>query len=179
MIGWLRADLCDTLIWWMKPTKEEGPLEGLCTILRNERIEAEHPAYLHGSQACIAFSETPLIQAARLLLHAREAGINFAPYGIQFNRNQMYARGARQTIHQPADELNLLPDSQRYRHVTFDPEQGIDFTWKREWRLPANTLTLTPDNCHLILPDRTALRWLRARLHSPLLEEVLLLEHLL
>ncbi|CCG89146.1 hypothetical protein [Erwinia piriflorinigrans] len=179
MINWLRADLSNKLIWWIKPGRGETPLGDLLHLLQRGRLHGEQPAYIYGKRRCIAFSETPLIQAARLLLNARQAGINFAPYGLLFDRNALYRQGARQTIHQPLDELALLHQDHYFRHVTLSPDEGVDFTWKREWRLPVDELPFSADTCTLILPDGDALQWLRTHMVSPLTDNALLLEHLL
>ncbi|NKI72999.1 hypothetical protein Dpoa2040_000167 [Dickeya sp. CFBP 2040] len=179
MINWLRSDLSEKLIWWIKPGKHDTPLPDLLAILQRGALIGERPPYILGERRCIAFSEIPLIQAARLLLNAAKAGVNFAPYGLQFDRNALFAKGARQTIHQPLAEADLLPADQRFRHVSLAPECGIDFTWKREWRLPVDQLAFNAEQCTLILPDRQALQWLRQHSSSPMTENVLLLETLL
>ncbi|MEI2605640.1 hypothetical protein V8O11_17770 [Erwinia aphidicola] len=179
MINWLRNDLSEKLVWWIKPGEQGAPLPDLLAILQRGTLNGERPPYILGERRCIAFSEIPLIQAARLLLNAAQAGINFAPYGLQFERNALYARGARQTIHQPFAEAELLHPEQRFRHVSLAPECGIDFSWKREWRLPVDELPLEAEQCTLILPDRQALQWLRQHNTSPITENALLLETLL
>lgn len=179
MINWLRSDLSEKLVWWMKPGADNTPLSDLLTILKRGTLTGELPPYILGERRCIAFSEIPVIQAARLLLNARSAGLNFAPYGLQFDRNALFARGARQTIHQPLSEAEFLSADQRFRHITLAPENDVDFTWKREWRLPVDEYAFDANQCTLILPDSQALQWLRQYFSSPMTGNVLLLEDLL
>ncbi|GAG63688.1 unnamed protein product, partial [marine sediment metagenome] len=32
-------------------------------------------------------------------------------------------------------EYDILPEELKYRHVRYELESDIDFTWEREWRL--------------------------------------------
>ncbi|OZG70437.1 hypothetical protein BTA51_26065 [Hahella sp. CCB-MM4] len=162
----------------MKPSQHGDPVSELYAIIEHGAIPGELPPYICGDRRSISFTETPLIQSARLLINASNAGLNFIPYGFQFDRDGLYEKGARQTIHQPPQEVELLPLSERYRHVDLIPNQGVDFTWKREWRLAEDKLQVDPGSCNLILPDQEAYDQLVKKATSPLSFHVLLLEDL-
>jgi hypothetical protein len=58
-------------------------------------------------------------------------------------------------IYQPEHEFYLLPESHRWRHMTFDlGENRVDFTWEREWRIQCDRLTLHPSVATLIVPHQ-------------------------
>ncbi len=50
---------------------------------------------------------------------------------------------------------NKLPDDMKYRWVHYDPTHGVDYTWEREWRICADSLTLDPKQTLVIVPDAT------------------------
>lgn len=42
-----------------------------------------------------------------------------------------------------------------YRFVPYDPLNGIDYTWEREWRIKTDSLTLDPNNTLVVVPTAT------------------------
>jgi hypothetical protein len=59
-------------------------------------------------------------------------------------------------IYQPDYEFGLLPESLRWRHVTFDlGGNKIDFTREREWRIRCERLALDPSIAMLIVLHQT------------------------
>ncbi|AKJ30951.1 hypothetical protein AAW51_4260 [Caldimonas brevitalea] len=156
----MRLDLTDKLTFWFKPTVGDVAADFVQT-LADGHIAGTQPPYMLGDTACVAFTEIPLSVSAKLLQGGRDFGINYAPVGFLCDRRWLFEQGARPVIYQSEAEAELLPPSQRYRHVTLDFERGIDFTWKREWRLPQPHLKLVPQHCHPVLPSAA---WLeRAR----------------
>ncbi|EOY4514628.1 hypothetical protein ACP51X_001664 [Vibrio vulnificus] len=178
MVSWLRNDLSNKLIWWMKPSQDESEVSALCDIVQRGTILGEIPPYVHGDRCTVSFTEAPVIQSARLLLNAKQAGLNFIPFGFHFDRNALYQLGARQTIHQRPEEVKWLPDSEKYRHVDLLPDKGVDFTWKREWRLATDELAIDPALCQLILPNRKAHEQLQQQCDHLLMFQPLFLEDL-
>jgi hypothetical protein len=147
----LRIDLTEQLTHWFKPLATDLRTE-FAEAIATRTVRGAKPPYVIGPYACVAFSEVPLALAAKLLPTAQDFGINYAPVGFAFDRTWLFEQGARPVIYQSAAEAELLPIAQRYRHVTLDIERGIDFTWKREWRLPADQLRIDPRYCHTIVP---------------------------
>ena len=66
----------------------------------------------------------------------------------------LFSVGGRPVIYQPDSEFDLLPESMRFRHKEYDPENGIDFSWEREWRLQIDELALDPNTVTLVVPNR-------------------------
>jgi hypothetical protein len=62
---------------------------------------------------------------------------------------------------QPEAEYNLLPPQVQYRHVRYDPIEGTDFTWEREWRVQCDALELDPARVTLVVPFRAMVESLK------------------
>lgn len=158
----LRADLSDKLTYWFKPSV--GDVAGaFAQAVQQGVILGSKPDYILGDRVCVAFTETPLSIAGKLLSGAKAFNINFAPVGFLIDRAWLFAQGARPVIYQTAEEAELLAEEQKYRHVTLDPNAGIDFTWKREWRIPQDKLAIDWSACQAIVPDRKWLEQIRSR----------------
>jgi hypothetical protein len=56
-------------------------------------------------------------------------------------------------------EYGLLDESQKFRHVRCEPNDGIEFTWEREWCVHAEELELDPNATTLIVPTRAWEKW--------------------
>ncbi len=179
----LRLDLTESLAHWLKPTVSDVERE-FVRALTEARIEGDKPPYVSGDSAIVAFTEIPLAISAKLLCGAKDFGINYAPVGFLFDRRWIFEQGGRPVIYQSADEVGQLPPALRYRHVTLDFERRIDFTWKREWRIPTAALMLRKAPCRPVLPTSAWLASAReAVARHPgalaLLDNTVVLEHFL
>ena len=77
----------------------------------------------------------------------------YEPYGLAVNKEWLYSRGGRPVIYDHPDTYESLPDALRYRLVPYDPTQGIDYTWEREWRAKTKWLELEPSKVLVIVPS--------------------------
>jgi hypothetical protein len=66
----------------------------------------------------------------------------------------LFKKGARPVIYQAGSEYDILPTKIQYRHVRFEPECDIDWTWEREWRICTDQFVLDPIHVTLIIPSR-------------------------
>jgi hypothetical protein len=71
----------------------------------------------------------------------------------------LFTRGGRPVIYQSDTEFELLHEDQRFRHVRYEPDADVDFTWEREWRIRTNELSLDPKVATLIVPTRAWEQW--------------------
>lgn len=109
---------------------------------------------IRGGFKCICFSEAPISKIGLFLSRENSIRTKYSPFGVMFDKKYMFNLGARPVIYQPDKEfVQLNPDIQ-YRHVIFDPNNGIDWTWEREWRYKADKLQLYPNVVTLIVPKR-------------------------
>jgi hypothetical protein len=178
----LRLDLTDSLTYWVKPGPDME--RDFLDLLSRARIGGDKPPYVLGDSPIVGFTEVPLALSAKLLCGAKDFGINYAPVGLLFERRWVYEHGGRPVIYQRAEEAALLPAALLYRHVTLDFDQQIDFTWKREWRIPTSALDLQQAPCRPVLPTAAWLARAReALVHEPaalaLLDRTVVLEHFL
>jgi hypothetical protein len=76
----------------------------------------------------------------------------YEPYGVAVSKKWLFEKGGRPVIYDHSDAFSQYPESLRYRFVPYDPANGVDFTWEREWRIRANELQLDPKNMLVIVP---------------------------
>jgi hypothetical protein len=113
--------------------------------------------YIKGGYKCVCFMETPITEVASVFRLVDEtAGLGmrprYAPYGVAVPKEWLFVRGGRPVIYQPDTEYSVLPDELRWRHVRYELDKGIDFTWEREWRIQTERLVLEPEHTLFALP---------------------------
>jgi hypothetical protein len=153
----IRDDLSDRLVHL---TRGEPTLVAAGTFLSivEQRVLRGGDGFIKGGYRCVCFSEAPISKIAHLLAASQEGEIRYKPFGVMVDKAWLFARGGRPVIYQPDVEFGLLHESQRYRHVRYDPP-GVDFTWEREWRVCADELPLDPAAVTLVVPTRAWERW--------------------
>ena len=110
---------------------------------------------IKGGFRCVCFSEAPIGKLAQLFSFYLGSGdFRYAPLGVMVDKTWLFDRGGLPVIYQPAEEYDCLPDSHKYRHVRYEPNNGIDYTWEREWRICTSELKLEPDKTTLVVPTR-------------------------
>lgn len=137
--------------------KSQAPLSILEKILHEEKLLGSSKN-IRGKHKCICFTESPITEINSLFSLVNIADndsqrIRYEPYGIAIKKEWLYRKGGRPVIYQPEDEYKLLPESLMYKHVRYEPDKGIDFTWEREWRIEAKELLLEPKETLVIVPD--------------------------
>jgi hypothetical protein len=76
----------------------------------------------------------------------------YEPYGIAVSKKWLFEKGGRPVIYDHVDAFQQYPDSLRHRFVPYDPTNGVDFTWEREWRIKTDELMLDPKHTLVIVP---------------------------
>jgi hypothetical protein len=87
------------------------------------------------------------------LAASREERPRYEPYGIAVTKLWLFEKGGRPVIYDHPDAFDLLPESQQYRFMKYDPINGIDFTWEREWRIRTDSLELDPAQTLVVVPS--------------------------
>src|SRR5207244_8179261 len=96
-----------------------------------------------GKYRCVSFSETPLASLSDGLVN-EEYYSKYSTFGIMVSKKWLFSHGGRPVIYQPLSEYQALPESHRWRLMTFelrDRYSFSDFTWEREWRIKCDELT--------------------------------------
>jgi hypothetical protein len=150
-----RRDLGALLFHWTRRTEHLSALEVLFQILQDEALIGSSK-YMVGSVKCVCFTEAPITEAAALfrVMESEPPPPRYEPYGIAVRKRWLFERGGRPVIYQPLNDAQMLPQDLRWRHMSYDPTQGPDFTWEREWRICKDRLPLTRRECLVVV--RTA-----------------------
>jgi hypothetical protein len=106
---------------------------------------------------CVCFTEAPIHEFNSIfslveIAASEKERPRYEPYGIAVNKNWLFSKGGRPVIYDHPNALEAFPDDQKYRFVPYDPDQGIDFTWEREWRIQTDLLKLDPKETLVIVP---------------------------
>ncbi len=112
-----------------------------------------------GEKNPICFTETPLFFLPRMFeLFIKNYPNNpmYAPYGIRFKKDYIFALGGRPAIYGKKEEEDLLPEELKWRFVEYNPNHK-DFTWLREWRINIPELFFDNNDCIIITKDETQL----------------------
>lgn len=106
---------------------------------------------------CICFTEAPIVEfnsifALNEIASSKKERPRYEPFGIAVSKEWLYEKGGRPVIYDHPDNINLIPAELKYRFVPYDPLNGIDYTWEREWRLNADSLKLDPKYTLVVVP---------------------------
>jgi hypothetical protein len=152
----IRDDLSTRLIHLTRGVTYNAA-EAFLSIVESKMLRGD-TGNIKGGYRCICFSEAPLSNLAMILANPMAHEMRYKPFGVMLDKKWLFARGGRPVIYQPASDFKLLHDSQRYRHVTYEPPD-VDFTWEREWRICVDELPLDPAIATLIVPNRAWEKW--------------------
>lgn len=106
---------------------------------------------------CICFTEAPIQEFNSIfslieIASSKEERPRYEPYGIAVSKKWLFQKGGRPVIYDHPKSIEDCPKSQKYRFVPYDPIQGVDFTWEREWRIKTDSLELDPKETMVIVP---------------------------
>jgi len=76
----------------------------------------------------------------------------YEPYGVAVPKHWLYQQGGRPVIYDHPGAIEDYPVALRHRFCPYDPQNAIDFTWEREWRVATSVLKLDPKNALVIVP---------------------------
>ena len=149
----IRGDLSNRLIHLTKGTTADEAANNFINILRSGHIRGGN-GFIRGGYTCVCFSEAPISVLSQILANPSVHGMRYAPFGVMVSKLWLFRQGGRPAIYQPEAEYELLHEEQRYRHVRYEPDRGIDLTWEREWRLKTAQLDLDPGETTFVVPTR-------------------------
>jgi hypothetical protein len=132
-----RKDLSDWV--WHLVRRDGPPQDTLREIIRQNTIIGSFDPLTKTKVIC--FSEAPLHQlVSQDHILASNNYDRLALYGVGFRKSWIFKQGGLPVIYQPNRLLKELPASIRWRHVEYDLDKGIDYSWQREWRISADKL---------------------------------------
>lgn len=149
----IRDDLSNRLIHLAKGTYKEGH-KTFQSILNDGKLLGSSNM-IRGKDKVICFTEAPINKIAQIIASTNIDNMRYRPFGVMFEKDYLFEKGARPVIYQTEEEYKLLKQEQKYRHVRFEPHNDIDWTWEHEWRLNSKELVLEPEHVTLIVPYRS------------------------
>jgi len=107
---------------------------------------------------CVCFTEAPIQEFNSIfslveIAASEEERPRYEPYGIAVSKRWLFEQGGRPVIYDHPDTFNLFPEDQSYRFVPYNPVEGVDFTWEREWRIKTDYLKLDPKETLVVVPE--------------------------
>ncbi|MBT4482338.1 MAG: hypothetical protein HOC71_01515 [Candidatus Latescibacteria bacterium] len=109
---------------------------------------------IKGKYKCICFSEAPIAKLSFILADRSAFGFRYAPFGFMVDKKWLFEKGGRPVIYQPDEEYEILDAQHKFRHKEYNPSNGIDFTWEREWRIKTDELRLDYEHTTVVVPNR-------------------------
>ena len=110
-----------------------------------------------GGRDCVCFTEAPIQELNAVFSLVAFASSEaerprYEPYGIAVSKQWLFAQGGRPVIYDHPESEAELPETLRYRLVSYDPSVSHDFTWEREWRIETEALALDPRHTLVVVP---------------------------
>lgn len=160
----VRRDLGSLLFHWTRnqyirepgaSTIKLSALDVLGRILKDGCLKGSG-SLIRGGHQCVCFTEAPISEVAalfRLSAMMQEADRpRYEPYGIAVRKEWLFDHGGRPVIYQPDTDYEKLSDEIKWRHARYELNNGIDFTWEREWRICTDSLGLNPLHTIIVVP---------------------------
>lgn len=153
-----RDDMSTSLIHFTKGTTAEdyeGAFFHLLSIVNEGTLRGGNGSgFIKGGYICVCFTEAPLASIRQGFVNSSNFS-RYSPFGVMFGKTWVYAQKGRPVIYESEEEFGLLPESHRWRHVSYEPTAGrpIDFTWEREWRILCSGLEFGQNEAVIIVPS--------------------------
>ena len=149
----IRGDLSNRLVHLTRDTAENTADVNFLSIIKSKELRGSIRD-IRGGFHCVCLSEAPLGVITQTLKPQENGGMRYKPFGVIVSKSWLFQQGGRPVIYQSHQEYDLLHCDQRYRHVRYDPQNGIDYTWEREWRIRLHKLRLSPEQTTFVVPTR-------------------------
>jgi hypothetical protein len=135
-----RPDLSDYLYHFTNGANAKATLE---------KILADKKLIDINRKGVICFTEAPIYALPAMFeIFSKYSKPLYAPYGIAIPKRRIYEDGGRNVIYGPKEELEYFDPSIRWRYEEVSNKK--DFTWLREWRIPASEVDLNEKECFII-----------------------------
>ena len=108
-------------------------------------------------QSCVCFTEAPIQEFNSIfslveIAASEKERPRYEPYGIGVSKKWLFSQGGRPVIYDHPNAVDSIPKDKKYRFVPYDPENGVDFTWEREWRIKTDYLRPAPKETLVVVP---------------------------
>ena len=154
----IRDDLSEKLIHLTRGATDKDAADAFLSIIKERKLRGG-TGCIKGGFSCVCFSEAPVSKLAHILANPSAHGMRYRPFGVMVDKQWLFSKGGRPVIYQTDAEYELLHESQKFRHVRYEPNDGVDFTWEREWRMHGHELELDSQGATLVVPTRAWEKW--------------------
>lgn len=148
-----RPDLSPHVVHFTKGGSRDEAFDRFLAIVGDRQIFGSTNC-IKRADSCVCFTEAPLWSVEDGLANP-EAYRRYSPFGVMFDKSHIFRNGGRPAIYQADHEFDDLPESHRWRHVRYEPdnEEPIDWTWEREWRVKTDGFGFNPETAVLVVPN--------------------------
>jgi len=113
--------------------------------------------YIKSGENCVCFTEAPIVEFGSVfslnkIASSKEERPRYEPYGVAVTKEWLFEQGGRPVIYDHPTACDKFPDDLKYRFIPYNPQEGIDCTYEREWRIKTDNLQLSPRNTLVIVP---------------------------
>ena len=156
-----RIDHCKNLIHFTKGNtyalNYEEAYKNLLDIVYSNTLKGGTGMIL-GKHNCVCFTESP----ARCLTNKGELDNHYfsryAPFGVQYTKPVIFQHGGRPVIYSTKQEYEVEKSNENlnWRFVTYNllPNEGVDFSWEREWRIKRDSIPVNPSEAKLLFQSK-------------------------
>lgn len=150
-----RTDLCSQVTHLTKSNQvgdnRLSALDILIKILQDRKIigSTTSSGFIVGKKPAVCFQDAPLYSICQNIEFERkrnkesdEKAIKYEAYGLMFPKQYVYSKGGRPVIYENTKNAKqMLPEKEWWRIVNYDfsdPNNIIDWSHEREWRVPGD-----------------------------------------
>ncbi len=151
----VRRDFGSLLFHFTRSSNKRAAIDVIRKILYDGRLKGTS-RWSYG-QKCVCFTEAPIQEFNSIFSLVEIAASEserprYEPYGIGVSKRWFFEKGGRPVIYDHPNTFSSFPEDQKYRLVKYDPVNGKDYTWEREWRIKVNHLNLDPRETLVVVP---------------------------
>jgi hypothetical protein len=162
-----RIDLCSQVTHLTKGTQRWSALDVLIKILKEKTIDGSKE-FIVGRRPAVCFQDAPLYSICQNVdfedKRSKQSGEErpkYEPYGLMFPKRYVYIQGGRPVIYEDTDYAKtVLRKDEWYRIVNFnltDPDNIIDWSHEREWRVP-DSFWFHPSQAAVLVKDTDTIK---------------------
>lgn len=156
-----RIDHCGNLIHFTKAKDKsldyEKAYHNFKEIIKSKTLLGGTGMIL-GSHQCVCFTESPVRCLTNLGKLDTKYFSRYTPFGFQFTKKKVFEHGGRPVIYSLTSEYEKEKNNNNlnWRFVSYDPNKDglLDFSWEREWRIKAKSISVRPDIAKLVFPSK-------------------------
>ncbi len=173
----LRTDLTSGLIHLTRATDDDDVITVLLNILTSKILigSTTNTGFIVGVNPAVCFQEAPIYSVLQNIYSEAsntsrgKKYSRYSGYGIQISKDTVYNAGGRPVIYDATVKAkSYLPENEWWRIVNFDlsnPNQIIDWSHEREWRVPGD-FSFTLSDIAILVPNSESYKELVSRCTS-------------